>query len=218
MSEQALADLPLSTVTREASRELHDRAEATRFIAAFVDGRLPRDGYVSLLAQLWFVYEPLERAAEVMRADPVAGAFVIDDLRRASALQADLAYLLGPDWRPQIEPVASTARYRHRLLDVAFSDPPAFVAHHYARYLGDISGGQFLRVAARRAYGFEDGNGASFYHFPASLQPGRLRVRYRRQLDESAWNAYDRDRFVTEVVTAFRLNVDLLDELGSTTG
>lgn len=39
------------------------------------------------------------------------------------------------------------------------------LAHAYVRYLGDLSGGQFIRRRIAKAYGLEDSAGVSFYDF-----------------------------------------------------
>lgn len=46
------------------------------------------------------------------------------------------------------------------------SDPSPLLAHSYVRYLGDLSGGQFIRRRITKAYGLEDdGLGTKFYDF-----------------------------------------------------
>ena len=44
-------------------------------------------------------------------------------------------------------------------------DPSRLLAHAYVRYLGDLSGGQFIRRRISKAYGLDDGAGVSFYEF-----------------------------------------------------
>src|SRR5262245_15451635 len=134
----------LAARLREATRADHAAAQSTAYLDALLGGRLGRAGYAALTAQLYFVYETLEEAAARMRADPVAGGFILDELTRLPALAADLNHLLGPDWPARIEAAPATAEYRARLRDVAFTWPAGFVAHHYTRYLGDLSGGQIM--------------------------------------------------------------------------
>ncbi|PJI51496.1 hypothetical protein CTI14_59355, partial [Methylobacterium radiotolerans] len=56
----------------------------------------------------------LEGAGERMRQDPVASVFLSDKLTRLPALEADLAFLLGPEWRERIAPLPTTQRYVDR--------------------------------------------------------------------------------------------------------
>ena len=46
-------------------------------------------------------------------------------------------------------------------------DPSALLAHSYVRYLGDLSGGQFVRRMIARAYELDEmtGIGVEFYEF-----------------------------------------------------
>lgn len=47
------------------------------------------------------------------------------------------------------------------------ADPSALLAHSYVRYLGDLSGGQFIRRVVAKAYGLDEasGLGVEFYEF-----------------------------------------------------
>src|SRR5688572_29291552 len=149
----------LSVRLRSGTRADHDAAQGSGFLDALTAGTLPRQAYADLVAQHWFIYETLERAAEVMAGDPVAGAFVFPELTRLPALNADIAALFGPE--PQLSELPATQEYCERLRAVAFDRPWGFIAHHYTRYLGDLSGGQYLGPAIARAYGL-DGDGHRF--------------------------------------------------------
>jgi heme oxygenase len=191
---------------RDATRQEHEAAEREPFVGDLMAGTLPLDAYVDLVAQLWFVYDALEHAGDVVRADPVAGRFVVDELRRVPALSVDLEHLLGPAWRAEITPLPATAAYRDRIEEVGRTWPAGFVAHHYTRYLGDLSGGRILGRAIRDTYGFGDGPGASFTAFPEIPQPNRFKVDYRTSLDAVPWSGDEREAVVDEARAAFRHN------------
>ncbi|BCB86237.1 biliverdin-producing heme oxygenase [Phytohabitans suffuscus] len=197
---------------REVTRSDHAAAQGMAYFDALLGGRLDRPGYTALTAQLFFVYETLEEAAGEMRADPVAGAFVADELARLPALVADLTHLVGADWPARVSASRPTSEYRARLREVAFTWPAGFVAHHYTRYLGDLSGGQVMRRALQREYGLE-GPGTLFYEFPG-VEPRAFKQRYRHLLDTAPWDAVEQDRFLDEVSLAYRLNTAMLDDLG----
>ncbi|MEH1127663.1 biliverdin-producing heme oxygenase [Micromonospora sp. CPCC 206061] len=202
----------LAARVREATRTDHVAAQAVTYFDALMAGQLDRDGYAALTAQLFFVYETLEEAAIEMRADPIAGRFVLDGLERLPALVADLEYLLGDDWPARVSASTATSEYRARLRDVAFTWPAGFVAHHYTRYLGDLSGGQIVRKALAREYELGD-EGTRFFQFPG-VHPVHVKRQYRQLLDETAWDPVEQDRFLDEVSLAYRLNVAMLDDLG----
>ena len=201
----------LSARLRAGTRADHDAAQGSGFLDELSAGRLPRDAYADLAAQHWFIYEALEQAALTMAGDPIAGEFVLPELVRLPALGADLAFLIGPDWRQRITALPATRAYAGRLRAVAFDQAPAFIAHHYTRYLGDLSGGQYLGPAIARAYGLA-GDGHRFFIFPG-VRPPAFRTRYRELLDEISWPAADEQLFLAEVSEAYRLNIAVLADL-----
>ena len=165
--------IPFSTALRERSSGAHSASEHAGFMADLMTGEGTRDDYIALVVQHWFIYEALERVAEQMRRDPVASVFISDKLTRMPALEADLEFLIGPDWREQITPLPTTQRYVDRINMVGATWPGGFVAHHYTRYLGDLSGGQFIGRLMARRFGFET-NGIGFYLFAGHRRPEGL--------------------------------------------
>ncbi|MFI7540114.1 heme oxygenase (biliverdin-producing) [Actinoplanes sp. NPDC049599] len=207
-----LADPPterLSVRLRSGTRLDHDAAQGSGFLDALAAGTLPREAYADLAAQHWFIYETLEQAAAAMAADPVAGDFVFPELTRLPALSDDLVTLLGP--ASALDPLPATQEYRARLRAVAFNRPWGFIAHHYTRYLGDLSGGQYLGPAIAKAYGLS-GAGHRFFVFDG-VSPPVFRIRYRELLDGLAFSPADEQNFLAEVAEAYRLNIAVLREL-----
>ncbi|GAA1800974.1 biliverdin-producing heme oxygenase [Actinomadura chokoriensis] len=212
-SENEASDGAFSARLRAATWDDHGDNEGSAYMTALVEGRLGREEYAVLIAQLHPVYDLLEEAADRMAADPVAGRFDLAGLRRRDALEADLGYFYGPRWPARIEPNAATARYCDRLREVCFDWPAGFVAHHYTRYLGDLSGGQYIGRQVRRAFGLSAGDdGAAFYRFPG--KPKDYKDRYRVLLDSAPWDAAEQARVIGEVKAAYRLNAAVTAELG----
>lgn len=205
-----LADPParLSTRLRTGTRTEHDAAQGSGFLDRLAAGTLPRAAYADLAVQHWFIYETLEQAAVAMAGHPVAGAFVFPELTRLPALSEDVAELGGLE---HPAPLPATREYRARLQAVAFDNAWAFIAHHYTRYLGDLSGGQYLGPAIARAYGL-DGAGHRFFVFEG-ISPPQFRSHYRDLLDAAALSPEDEERLLAEVVEAYRLNIAVLDDL-----
>jgi heme oxygenase len=203
---------PLSARLRTSSRAMHDTAQGAGYLDALLAGRLDRDGYAALVAQHYFIYQALERATAAMTRDALAGVFAFPELTRLPALTADLEVLCGPGWRQRIEALPATDEYCTRLRDVASRQPAAFVAHHYTRYLGDLSGGQYIGRAIRQIYGFDD-DGCRFFTFDG-VDPPAFRTRYRELLDAASFTPPDEELFLAEVGQAYRLNIAVLRELG----
>ncbi|WJL94314.1 biliverdin-producing heme oxygenase [Microbacterium sp. ET2] len=210
-----MADLiPFSAMLRERSSSAHSSSERSGFMADLIEGAGTREDYVALVAQHWFIYEALETAAERMRRDPVASVFISDKLTRLPALEADLAFLLGADWRDRISPLPTTRAYVERIRQVGATWPGGFVAHHYTRYLGDLSGGLFIGRLMARRFGFET-NGIGFYLFDEIADPRGFKDVYREQLDAAPWDADEQERVIDEVLRAYRYNTELFEDLAA---
>lgn len=214
-SHAAGATVPFSVRLRDESREDHERAEASPFITAYLDGRVPVQGYAALQAQLWFVYEALEASAHRLREHPVVGPFLDPRLDRLPSLEADLDALLEPGWRERVAPGAAASAHASRIRDVAATWPAGFVAHHYLRYLGDLSGGRALGAKARKLYQLED-DGVRFYRFDAIDSPREFKDRYRHLLDTAPWSADEQGRIVEEARSGFRMTRAMFEELDRT--
>ncbi|MFT4307571.1 MAG: biliverdin-producing heme oxygenase [Microbacterium sp.] len=204
--------IPFSTALRERSAGAHSGSEGAGFMSDLIKGEGTREDYVALVAQHWFIYGALEAAAERMKADPVASVFITDRLTRLPALEADLEFLLGPDWRERITPLPTTQRYVERIDRVGATWPGGFIAHHYTRYLGDLSGGQFIGRLMARRFGF-DTNGIGFYLFADIADPKEFKEVYREQLDAAPWDEAEKERVIDEVLLAYRFNTELFEDL-----
>lgn len=207
----------LSARLRAATRDEHERTESSPFIVALMDGRLDRDAYAAMLGQSYLFYSVIEEAGRAWRADKVVGPFVSTALERVAALEVDLAWLSGVDWRDGLAPSPATRRYVDRLRAVCFTSRTAFVAHHYTRYLGDLSGGQAIRRKLATVYGLTT-DGVRFYVFDGIDKPKRFKDGYRRLLDEAPWDAEEQNNMLAEANEAFRLNRGVFEDLGTAVG
>lgn len=201
----------LSARLREHTHDEHAAAQRSAFIEGLASGRLPFAAYAALAAQHWFIYESLELAAAAMSPDPVAGRFVFPELFRVPALEADLRFLYGARWQSRVTALPSTTTYYTRIRSAAFDRPTGYVAHHCTRYLGDLSGGQWLGRKIVAAYGLRR-QGYRFFVFEG-VDPPLFRARYRDRLDAVRWSRAEQDAFLSEVSAAFQLNLALLAEL-----
>ncbi|GAA2275560.1 heme oxygenase [Streptomyces ruber] len=204
-----------STLIRTASHEQHTEAETSTFMSDLLGGRLGVDAYTRYTEQLYFVYAALESGARELAGDPVAGPFVQPELMRLAALERDLEHLRGPGWRSTLAALPATRAYADRVAECARTWPGGYVAHHYTRYLGDLSGGQIIRDRAERTWGFaRKGDGVRFYVFEDIANPAAFKRAYRELLDRVPADDLEKQRIVTECRQAFALNTAVFRALG----
>lgn len=216
MDATAPTGTPFSTAIRVASHAQHTEAETSTFMSDLLGGRLGVDAYARYTEQLWFVYRALEVGAESLRDDPVAGPFIQPALMRTAELERDLGHLRGADWQSGLAPLPATAAYAARVMECARGWPAGYVAHHYTRYLGDLSGGQIIRDKAERAWGFaRKGDGVRFYVFEQIPNPAAFKRRYRELLDAVNADDLEKQRIVDECRRAFEHNGAVFRELGA---
>lgn len=213
------ADAPFSQVIRTKSWMWHSDSEGADFMASIMRCESPLADYIALVAQHYFLYIELEAASDLLHgaADEQLAAFDPPGLRRIETLERDLQHLIGPDWRDKIQPVAATAAYTERIREVAAAGwLPAVVAHHYTRYLGDLSGGQMIAKQMRKQHGFEKA-GVEFYDFSEIAPLGAFKNAYREQLDllGERLSEADRERFLDEVRIAYEFNTAVFNDLAA---
>lgn len=206
----------LSARLKAATWEEHQQAERQPFVRALVEGRLPFDGYAAMVAQHYAIYRALEEVGHTLTSDPVAGRVLSPELVRTPALERDLAALHGPDWRAHTDPdtaLTPAARTYVARVRQMVDHPASYVAHHYTRYLGDLSGGQFIRDSVVRSYGLTYG-GATFYDFDRIANIPQFKRDYRSRLDALDLDEAGRHQLISETRLAYQLNTELLTDLG----
>ncbi|KAL1950691.1 hypothetical protein VTO73DRAFT_5815 [Trametes versicolor] len=178
-STAAVVDLslPVADILRKGTSAAHERAEHSQGAKWLARGELDKEEYVRFLMMVYHVYDAFERALEQHATHPVLAPTHNPGLfARTASIAADISYLLGvpeSSWQThplhvalQTAPPAALTQYVARIRELAAGpDPSRLLAHAYVRYLGDLSGGQFIRRRIVKAYGLEDGAGVSFYEF-----------------------------------------------------
>ncbi|MDK4275376.1 biliverdin-producing heme oxygenase [Corynebacterium accolens] len=202
---------PLSVALREETAHAHENAERSAFMQRLISGELTAEAAADLGGQLWFVYESLERAVRSVADTPIASAVADPRLERRFALEADLAALVGGDWREKIRILPATASYVARLEEISGSAVEV-VAHHYVRYLGDVSGGQVIAARLGALYDIEP-DALNFYDFSAIGKIPPYRKGYRERLDSLILTADEREALLVEAQRAFAFNSAIFAEL-----
>ncbi|KAH8087125.1 hypothetical protein BXZ70DRAFT_540606 [Cristinia sonorae] len=166
----------ISTLLRISTVQAHDTASKSQGAGWLTRGELDRDEYVRYLMMLYHIYDAFERALEQHATHPVLlPSYNPGLLSRASSLAADISQILQvPESQWQTHPLhvqlmspppAELTAYITRINEVASTEPARLLSHSYARYLGDLSGGQFIKRVLAKSYELQDGLGLSFYEF-----------------------------------------------------
>ncbi len=202
-----------SQTLRERTSDDHRSVERNPFTGALIQGTLPLAGYTDLLAQHLYVYEQLENPAAAVADDPAVTSLLHPGLLRSTALEADLADLVGVDWRTVHPPTPGTQAYAARVHEVAQGWAGGYTAHHYTRYLGDLSGGQFIGRVVAKAYGLTLEHGGRFAHFEGLGDITEFKNIYRASLDAADWDEDEQVRVIEEIHAAYSFNNDVFEDL-----
>ncbi|KAF7422723.1 hypothetical protein PC9H_010879 [Pleurotus ostreatus] len=213
-------NLPISEILHKGTVKSHDEVAKSPGAAALVNAALPREEYVRFLMILWHIYGAIEEALERHAANTVLQpTYNPILLARKSSLSADISAVLQvPESSWQAHPI-------YTITDIESTDPSLLLAHSYARYLGDLSGGQVIKHRTAKAYGLDEQSniGLSFYTFrqlgssvPATSQGDmkKIKVWFKAGMDAGVGDDTKlKEALLREANTAFELNAGLLNDL-----
>ncbi|WP_051389300.1 biliverdin-producing heme oxygenase [Arthrobacter sp. 35W] len=213
---------PLSEELKSHTAAAHSRAEEATFVAELMGGKRDAAALASLLAQSLVIYRALEKAQTAHVDHPQLGGFIDAKLDRVAALEADMAFHYGADWEAQlaggrIAIAPATVAYAE-LLDTLGRESAEFIlAHHYVRYMGDLSGGQIIASLVQRHYGIP-AEGLNFYHFAAIEKTKPYKDAYRERLDGADFTRTQKDAILAYAADSFELNRAVFVDLGTLLG
>jgi heme oxygenase len=198
---------------REGTRETHLAIEKSPFMQTVFARRLNFDAYREFLTRLYHVYATLERLHASLQEHLFLSWFYEPRLLRAPRLEIDLEYYYGRQWRDCAPLGAASRSYVERLVTLARGWPEGMIAHHYVRYLGDLSGGQVIKCLVRQTFTLPPEQGTAFYEFPDLLDIEVFKAEYHRKLDALPIDEATARRIVDEANAAFWLNMHLMVDL-----
>lgn len=205
-----VSDQPFSAAIREATTTDHRQAEGGPFVKALVGGELDRAGLCLTSVQHLLIYRALEEVGRGHLDDPTAAAVQVAGLERVPALTRDVELLGGAGALDDLTSLPATADYVARL-EATADWAGGYVAHHYTRLMGDLSGGQYIGRAMARNH---PDVALSFYDF-GDLDVTAIKDAYRATLDAAPWDDAERARVIEEIHAAYELNTRLFADLGS---
>ena len=203
---------------KAGTRTLHAASERSGAMARLLAGTLDRERYCVLLRALHAIYTALEAGLDRHAAHPLLQPVRLVGVARRDALATDLVALHGLHWPSELPLAAEAARYARRVERLARWQPALLAAHAYVRYLGDLHGGQVLKVLVARRYGLEGETGTSFYGFGSQGDTRALIGAFRQGLTEIGHRApANVERLVREAQRAFEAHVRLFVEIDGAT-
>ena len=217
----------LRDMLKEGTRDVHGEADKLVTSAILGDKQTSPINvatYRIFLSQLHPVYEALEAGLATNESLPCIGAtHFADRLNRLPAIEEDLEYYYGADWRKLVVVLPATERYAQRLRRLATDDGELLMSHAYVRYQGDLSGGQQIKRMLQRLFklssaptdgvDFADDStappGVRFYEFAEISNRAAFKDMYSARVNELDLSDARKSAVVEEAREAFRLSVDL---------
>uniref|UniRef100_A0A6A7FUD6 Heme oxygenase n=1 Tax=Hirondellea gigas TaxID=1518452 RepID=A0A6A7FUD6_9CRUS len=212
------SDLEFSKSIKNESWEAHEHATTHPFMNIFMKGDISFEQYRQFVQNLYFVYLTLESEMDRNAQNEIINAIHMPKiLSRVALFENDLSYLFGENWRSLISPSDSINKYTKRIQFIGENHPELLVAHHYIRYMGDLSGAQILGRKAQKIFSLpESGIGINFVKFselPTKEEMFQFKNRYRKILDNLPLSEKIQKEIIDEVNLAFTLNTDFFSEM-----
>lgn len=207
---------PFSARLKASTATIHDEVEHTSFMVDLMEGRLDARAYALLLKQYTLIYAALEAKSSEFAEDPIFAPFHDANLFRGERIVRDLQELTGTEEFTLNDvdlPITRSAEAYGRHLG-RLDKPEQVIAHHYTRYLGDLSGGQAIGALMGRHYDIP-ASALTMWDFTKLGKTKPYKDSYRLRLNDIAGTGGNEQTVIDETMTAFELNGELLSELTS---
>lgn len=191
---------------REQTKELHLAAEQTEFMKQMFIGGLPLSKYLEYLMSLEKIYSVLEyEIRDSIDSDIILSVFDTR-LERSALISKDIKAIARKHVlkRSTIDIINEYVKY------IKSSNEVELLAHHYIRYLGDLSGGQMISKLLQRSYSFSD-NQTLFYKF--DLDAKQYREEYKTRLNDIVVSDESANIFINAVNNIYKITIRLLDSI-----
>lgn len=194
------------------TNQAHQAAEEAPFIAELMGGGLGPLAYLDYLRALAPIYLRMESLFLANSEKEPLSYLDHRALDRASLIIEDIKYLeKNLETEERKSPLPSVITYMQVLTDDI--SPIRLSAHHYIRYLGDLSGGQAIARLVSRHYQIP-AEGLNFYKFEGVGDIVFYKKRYRDFLNLIPFNESEREEFLQEVEKLYQLSREIFLDLG----
>lgn len=197
---------------KERTEQAHRAAEAAPFISHLMGGALSPHAYLDYLRALAPIYRRMEDLFQAHSASEPYSYFDHRALDRSALIREDIDFLEGTMGVSSSFPQLSSVNDYLNLLEDDIT-PIRLCAHHYIRYLGDLSGGQAIARLVSRHYEIPD-KALNFYNFQAIGDIVFYKKRYRDLLNILPITNNMQENFLQEVDILYKLSRDIFLELG----
>ncbi|KAF9898476.1 heme oxygenase (decycling) 1 [Lobosporangium transversale] len=204
----------LAVDLKEGTKTVHAEAERSKFIKYFFKGELSPAIYGRFLISLYHVYTALEKALNDNKDNAnIQLIYFPKELSRKAALEEDLEFFNGPEWRDMLTPISPAQQaYIDAINRCSTTKPELLIAHAYVRYLGDLSGGQILAKKLQKYNDLPEGKGVAFYNFDEIEDKNEFKEQYRIRLNQVEVDEETHKQIVQESCQAFIRNIDIFQE------
>ena len=195
----------LSELVKDSTKQLHEITDNSPFMLALLSGTVTSEAYTDYLTQLAPIYEALESW------DDKKTPWAIFDRRldRFESIVYDIESL-GGSYLVYNETLSYVSHIKKLIKE---EDWIRLLAHHYTRYLGDLSGGQAVATLVIKNLMIPP-NFLSFYEFQLINNKVRYKETYKEQLDQLKLTEQEQAIFIEEVITSFKFNQAMFSALG----
>eukprot|EP00127_Corallochytrium_limacisporum_P007000 Clim_evm8s240 gene=Clim_evmTU8s240 len=212
----------LTDEMRDATHDLHRDAEKRFFVRRILRGKVSLSEYSLHMACLYHVYLALETGLVLAAQNPQTSeiaAIAVPEIFRKEAILLDLDHMCGSEETAAalLSAAAQCAEpYTMRIATVAEQEPFRLIAHAYARYLGDLSGGQIIGSKLEKYMADLSMNlnqGLEFYQFRDVGDLKACKDLYKSAINQITLDQEQRAAVVDESLEVFRCNISLFDAL-----
>lgn len=203
-------ETPFIDRMKEETLEAHDESKDSGFAVTIMSGEWSPLAFVEWQRALYPVYNTLETVLRKNRKDPILSIFDHRKLDRSERILHDLStYNVDPVLDPS--PLPCVQDYVACVADTDGSTPRV-LAYHYTRYMGDMIGGQVIARSMKEKYGMSE-DSLTCYDFSELGDLHHYRKNYKILIELLPWSDEEREQFVDEIKTAYKINAVLFEQL-----
>lgn len=181
-------------------------------------GKSSKRDYFAYMSALAPIYKEMERILKERPSSPILQYFDHRVLDRSDHIETDLGHLsreLGYQGSKNDIRLRTTDAYLDHLT-TNITDA-RLLAHHYIRYLGDLSGGRIIGRMMQKHYSLSSET-MNFYNFEGVGDPVFYKRRYRDLLNLVPLTDSEREEFIDEVVLLYKMTREIFEELEKYSG